>query len=43
MRRLYDIRNGTRSGSAALMNEVVAKLSNDDMVAISAYVASREP
>jgi cytochrome c553 len=43
MRQLYDIQNGTRSGSAALMKQVVAKLDNDDMVAIVAYVASREP
>jgi cytochrome c553 len=43
MRQLYDIQNGTRSGTAALMKQVVAKLDNDDMVAISAYVASREP
>jgi cytochrome c553 len=43
IRQLYDIQNGTRSGSAALMKQVVAKLDNNDMVAISAYVASREP
>lgn len=43
MRQLYDIQNGTRSGSAQLMKQVVAKLDNDDMVAIVAYVASREP
>ena len=43
MRQLYDIQNGTRSGSAALMKQVVDKLDNDDMVAIVAYVASRQP
>jgi cytochrome c553 len=43
MRQLYDIQNGTRSGSAALMKQVVEKLNNDDMVAIVAYVASRQP
>ena len=43
MRQLYDIQNGTRSGTAALMKQVVAKLDNDDMVAIVAYVASRQP
>ncbi|HEY4266229.1 MAG TPA: c-type cytochrome [Micropepsaceae bacterium] len=43
MRQLYDIQNGTRSGSAVLMKQVVAKLDNDDMVAIAAYVASRVP
>ena len=42
MRQLFDIQNGTR-GNAPLMKQVVAKLDNDDMVAISAYVASREP
>jgi cytochrome c553 len=43
MRQLYDIQNGTRLGSAALMKQVVDKLDNDDMVAIVAYVASRQP
>jgi len=43
MRQLYDIQNGTRSGSAALMKQVVDKLDNDDMIAIVAYVASRQP
>ena len=43
IRQLYDIQAGTRSGSAALMKQVVAKLDNDDMVAIAAYVASKEP
>ena len=42
-RQLYDIKNGTRSGSAALMQQVVAKLELEDMVAISAYVASKAP
>ena len=42
IRQLYDIQNGTR-GNAPLMKQVVAKLDNDDMVAIAAYVASREP
>jgi cytochrome c553 len=43
MRQLYDIQKGTRSGSATLMKQVVAKLDNDDMIAIAAYVASRTP
>jgi cytochrome c553 len=43
IRQLYDIQNGTRSGSAALMKQVVEKLDNDDMIAIVAYVASRQP
>jgi cytochrome c553 len=42
-RQLYDIKNGTRSGSTALMQQVVAKLELEDMVAISAYVASKAP
>ena len=42
IRQLYDIQNGTR-GNVPLMKQVVAKLDNDDMVAIAAYVASREP
>jgi cytochrome c553 len=41
MRQLYDIQNGTRSGSAELMKQVVAKLTNDDMIAIAAYVGSK--
>ena len=43
MRQLYDMQNGTRSGTAALMQQVVAKLNNDDMIAISAYVANLKP
>jgi len=43
-RQLYDIRYGTRAGSwTALMQPVVAELSEDEMVAIAAYVASRAP
>jgi cytochrome c553 len=44
VRQLWNIQNGDRAGaSAALMRPVVEKLSNDDMLAIAAYVASRAP
>jgi cytochrome c553 len=44
VRQLWNIQNGDRAGpSAALMRPVVEKLSNDDMLAIAAYVASRMP
>lgn len=44
MRQLYDIRHGTRNGEwAALMKPVVERLSEDDMLAISAYAASLAP
>jgi cytochrome c553 len=43
-RQLYDIQHGTRKGNAvALMQPVVAKLSQDDMIALAAYMASRTP
>ncbi|HEY4407123.1 MAG TPA: cytochrome C [Xanthobacteraceae bacterium] len=43
-RELYYFQIGTRGGaSAALMKGVTEKLSADDILAISAYVASREP
>jgi cytochrome c553 len=44
VRQMWNIQNGDRVGnSAALMKQVVEKLSNDDMLAIAAYVASRAP
>jgi cytochrome c553 len=43
VRQLYDIQNGKRSGAVAPMQQVVATLQLDDMIAIAAYVASREP
>ena len=44
VRQMWNIQNGDRTGpSAALMRPVVEKLSNDDMLAIAAYVASRTP
>ena len=43
-RQLYDLREGHRSGGAsALMAPVVAKLSDENMVDIVAYLASRKP
>ena len=44
VRQMWNMQNGERIGnSAALMWQVVEKLSNDDMLAIAAYVASRAP
>jgi cytochrome c553 len=44
VRQMWNMQNGERVGtSAALMRQVVEKLSNDDMLAIAAYVASRAP
>lgn len=43
-RQLIDFRDGARNGpGAALMKLPVAKLSDDDIVAITAYLASQEP
>ena len=43
-RQIYYFQTGERGGtSAALMKGVVEKLTGDDVIAISAYVASREP
>jgi len=43
-RQLYGFKNGVRDGnSAALMKGVVAKLSDDDIIALAAYVASQKP
>ncbi len=44
LRQLYDVQQGTRTGpSTLLMKAVVANLTLDDMIAISAYLASRDP
>jgi cytochrome c553 len=44
VRQLYDMQQGTRKGIwTDLMKPVVANLTNDDMVAIAAYTASRVP
>ena len=43
-RQLYDFQTGARNGAwAALMKPVVTGLSNDDLVAITAYLASQQP
>jgi cytochrome c553 len=43
-RQLNDIQKGMRKGNAvALMVPVVAKLSQDDMIALAAFMASRTP
>jgi cytochrome c553 len=44
VRQLNDMKTGNRTGvHVELMKQVVAKLTADDMVAIAAYLASREP
>lgn len=44
VRQLFMIQDGQRAGpSVALMQQVVKNLSVDDMLALGAYVASREP
>jgi cytochrome c553 len=44
VRQMWDMQQGTRNGaSAQLMKLVVANLSEEDMTAIAAYVASRGP
>lgn len=43
-RQLFDMKHGVRDGMwAALMKAVVAPLTEEDMVAIAAYAASRQP
>jgi cytochrome c553 len=44
VRQLFDMQQGTRRGRFSyLMLPVVANLTDDDMIAIAAYLASREP
>lgn len=44
MRQMYDMQQGTRKGMwTGLMKPVVAPLSQDDMLNIVAYIASRNP
>jgi len=44
VRQLFDIQHGVRNGQwTELMKAVVAGLSEEDMVSIAAYTASREP
>jgi len=44
MRQLYEFKSGARAGNAsALMKPTVENLSEDDMIALAAYVGSLEP
>ncbi|WFU78645.1 c-type cytochrome [Bradyrhizobium sp. CIAT3101] len=44
IRQLYEFQHGSRSGAAsAPMKQTVEKLSQDDMIALAAYVSSLEP
>ena len=44
VRQLFDLQQGVRKGPwSALMTSAVDKLTVDDMIAIAAYTASREP
>jgi cytochrome c553 len=44
VRQVWDIQQGTRNGAAVqLMKMAVAKLNEDDLVNIAAYVSSRVP
>jgi cytochrome c553 len=44
VRQLFDLQQGTRKGPwSALMKAAVEKLTIDDMIAIAAFIASREP
>jgi cytochrome c553 len=44
VRQMYDIQSGARRGTwSDLMKPVVANLTDDDMLAIAAYTASRKP
>ena len=44
VRQLYEFRHGGRTGgSSALMKLPVEKLSQDEMIALAAYVGSLEP
>ena len=44
VRQLFDMQQGVRKGPwSALMNAAVEKLTIDDMIAIAAFTASREP
>jgi len=43
-RQLFDIQHGVRTGSwTVLMKEPLARLSEDDLVSVAAYLASRKP
>jgi cytochrome c553 len=43
MRQLYDFKSGARVGASSLMKPVVANLSQDDMISLSAFVSSLKP
>ncbi len=43
IRQLYDYKSGARTGGSGLMKVVVAGLSQEDMVALAAYISSRSP
>ena len=44
MRQLYDVRHSARTGPGTVpMQAVVANLTTEDLVALAAYVATREP
>ena len=43
-RQFYEMQQGTRNGDMAqLMKPAVERLTEDDIIAIAAYVASRQP
>ena len=43
VRQLNDMKTGARSGISTALMKVVEKLSVEDMVAIAAYLGSRDP
>jgi cytochrome c553 len=44
VRQLYDIKSGARAGNGSvMMKDVVARLSQDDMLLIAAYLATQAP
>ena len=44
VRQLYDFKHGFRAGAFAVqMKDVVAKLDDEDMIAIAAYLATQAP
>lgn len=44
VRQLYDFKHGFRAGALAVqMKDVVAKLDEEDMLAIAAYLATQAP
>ena len=43
MRQLYEFQHGGRAGGASVMKQTVEKLSQDEMIALAAYVGSLDP